>query len=230
MTIVLFLSALVRSSLGFGDAIIAMPVLVFITDIYTATAVVALSATSVAIAILWGNWRLVKLESVKRFFVAGTIGIVCGLWILNSLPKGLIESILGIVLIIYGLYNLLRPHLFTIKCVYWDYCFGFIAGVLGGACNAKGPPIIIYGTMRQWLPGDFRTALQGYSFPLGVLVLVAHGFGGLWTSSVLQLYIVALPAILLAIWLGARLNRRFSPHRFRRFVYIALIVFGIPLL
>jgi uncharacterized membrane protein YfcA len=197
VSLVLFLSALARSSLGFGDALIAMPLLALVTDIYTATAVVALSATSTAIIILWGNWHLLRLQSAKRFFIAGTIGIACGLWILKNVPQGLLKTMLGIILIAYGLYNLLRPQLFTIESDNWEYCFGFIAGILGGACNAKGPPIVIFGMMRRWPPREFRIALQAYSFPLGVFVLLAHGYGGLWTVPVLELYIVALPVIVL---------------------------------
>ena len=42
--------------------------------------------------------------------------------------------------------------------------FGFFAGILGGAYNTNGPPVVIYGSLRKWSPATFRATLQGYFF------------------------------------------------------------------
>jgi uncharacterized membrane protein YfcA len=112
----------------------------------------------------------------------------------------------------------------------WAYGFGFIAGVLGGAYNTNGPPVVVYGTLRRWLPTRFRATLQGYFVPTGGLIALSHGLGGLWSREVLQLYALAFPIVLIAIFLGGKLNRHIPAGRFEKFLYGALMVLGLLLI
>lgn len=228
--LILFIAALIRSTFGFGDALIAMPLLTLLIGIQTATPVVAFMSTTIATTIVWGSWRDVDLKAAWRLIVSSLLGIPFGLLLLTHAPEQLVKGILGILLILFGLYNLIQSRLLTLPQQRWAYLFGFIAGVLGGAYNTNGPPVVIYGTLRQWLPGRFRATLQGYFLPTGALILVGHGLGGLWTSQVVQLSGLALPLILLAIFGGGKLNRRISPGRFDRFIYMALVILGGMLL
>lgn len=52
--LILFLSTLVRSTFGFGDALVAMPLLALFIAIKTATPVVAIIAPTIAISLLIG--------------------------------------------------------------------------------------------------------------------------------------------------------------------------------
>ena len=105
-----------------------------------------------------------------------------------------------------------------------------MAGVLGGAYNTNGPPVVIYGALRRWPPERFRATLQGYFLPTGLLILTTHGLAGLWTPQILQLYGLSLPLILTAIFLGGKLNQRISPGGFERLIYLSLLGLGFLLL
>ncbi len=59
------------------------------------------------------------------------------------------------------------------------------------------------------------------------MILVGHGVAGLWTPQVLQLYAFSLPAIMLAVFAGERLNRRLPREAFGRVVYAFLVVMGV---
>jgi uncharacterized membrane protein YfcA len=134
------------------------------------------------------------------------------------------------LLIGYGLYNLIHPKLPVLTSRIWAYGFGFVAGILGGAYNTNGPPVIIYGTLRRWSPERFRATLQGYFFPNGLVIMLRHILGRLWTRQVFQLFGPALPLVLAAIFLGAPLNRRIPARRSDRLIYVILIVLGLILL
>lgn len=227
---ILFISTLTRSTFGFGDALIAMPLLTLVTGIQTATPLVALISTTIALTIVGGNWHKIDLKAAWRLIIASLIGIPIGLLVLKTAPEGIVKGILGILLILFGLYNLTRPVLFSLHQPKWAYGFGFIAGILGGAYNTNGPPVVMYGTLRHWPPTHFRATLQGYFVPTGGLILIGHSLGGLWTPQVFQLYALALPIIFLAIFLGGKLNQRFSTGRFERLLYVALIILGVMIL
>ena len=227
---VLFFSTLIRSAFGFGDALIAMPILALFLDMRIATPVVAFGSSLIAGCLLIGHWRSVQIRSAWRLIVSTIVGIPLGLWLLKGTYESVLKLILGAVILLFGAYRLIRPNLFHLKSERNAFGFGFIAGILGGAYNTNGPPVIIYGLLRKWPPETFRATLQGYFFPTGLLVLAGHGSAGLWTRDVVSIWLAALPMMLLAIWLGERLHRTIPHGKFDSAVYILLVLVGAVLL
>jgi uncharacterized membrane protein YfcA len=165
-----------------------------------------------------------------RLILASLAGIPVGLLLLTQAPENMVKGILGVCLILFGLYSLIRPALPSLYQSGWAYGFGFIAGVLGGAYNTNGPPIVTYGTLRRWPPDRFRATLQGYFIPTGGLIALSHGLAGLWTKEVLVYYLLAFPFVLAAIFLGGKLNGYIPADRFERLLNLALIGLGIMLI
>lgn len=227
---VLFLSTFVRSAFGFGDALLAMPLLVLFVDLKTATPLVALVASTIAVVILIRQWRSVRIGSAWRLVLSSLVGIPLGLLFLNNLNEGLMKLFLAVLIIAFAVLNLARPKLLEIRDEKYAYIFGFAAGILGGAYNTNGPPVVFYGLLRGWSPASFRATLQGYFLPTGLLILSGHCISGLWTRQVLWHYLYALPVVLPAIWVGARLNRSIPEGKFDRVIHILLILIGCILL
>jgi uncharacterized membrane protein YfcA len=226
---ILFISALTRSALGFGDALIAMPLLVVTISVQAATPLVALMGFTIAITILSRNWRDVDIKAAWRLIVSSLVGIPIGILLLKDAPEHIVKAILGVVLILFGLYNLITPRLPTLQRQGFAYIFGFVSGILGGAYNTNGPPIVVYSALRRWPPERFRATLQGYFFPSGILLLLGHGLTGLLTQEVLRFYGYSLPFILLAIFLGSKFNKAIPSGRFERFIYTFLVLIGVYL-
>lgn len=226
---IIFIAALTRSTFGFGDALIAMPLLTMVIGTQTATPLVAFGSLTIVLPILVANWRKVDMRASWRLIVASLLGIPVGLLLLKHMPEHGVKAVLGIVLVAFGLYNLTRPQLPLLQWTPLAFVFGFIAGVLGGAYNTNGPPVIIYGTLCRWPPERFRATLQSYFFPTGFLITLGHGLAGLWTLEVLQWYGYAFPVIVVAMVLGSKLNRIIPPGRFEHLIYAFLVVIGIVL-
>jgi uncharacterized membrane protein YfcA len=226
---VIFLGAFTRATLGFGDALVAMPLLAMFADMKIATPVVAFEAVVIATLMLIESWRKVDFRAAWRLILASIAGIPFGLMMLKSAPEGIVKSILGIVLILFGIYNLLKPDLPALKSKPFAYLAGFLAGILGGAYNTNGPPVIIYGTLSKWSPTRFRATLQCYFVPTAIFILIGNGVAGLWTPDVLKLFAYSFPVILLATFLGTKLSYKIPAGVFDRYVYAALIVMGLLL-
>lgn len=227
---ILFVSTLTRSTLGFGDALIAMPLLVVTISVQAATPLVALTGFTIAITILSRNWRDVDIKAAWRLIVSSLVGIPVGILLLKDAPEHIVKAILGVVLILFGLYNLITPRLPTLQRQGFAYIFGFVSGILGGAYNTNGPPIVVYSALRRWPPERFRATLQGYFFPSGILLLLGHGLTGSLTQEVLRFYGYSLPFILLAILLGGKFNQVIPRGRFERFIHAFLVLIGVYLL
>lgn len=228
--VILFFSTFIRSALGFGDALIAMPLLALVIGIQTATPLVAMGASTIAFTILLKSWRKVEIKAAWRLVLATWIGIPLGIFFLKSAPEILVKSLLGILLIGFGAYNLFIPDLPKLLNEKWAFVTGLIAGILGGAYNTNGPPVVIYGILRRWDPEKFRATLQGYFLPTGLAILITHGLAGMWTTQVVRLYGYSIPIIIGAVLLGEKVNLLIPQGKFDKIIYGFLVVIGVFLI
>ena len=233
--VILFVSTFIHSTLGFGQALIAMPLLAMVIELKTATPLVAFVLMTIAAIILLRNWRVADLNAVWRLVLSSCFGIPVGLFLLKGVPEGLMKVFLGTVVILFSFYNLVNRHLTIIDLRRVSggsglaYLFGFVAGVLGAAYNTSGVVITIYATLRDWSPERFRSTLQSYFVFTGLLILASHGLAGLWTPDVLRLYVPSLPLILAGIFLGGKLSRLIPQGQFDGYVNAGLLVLGLLL-
>ncbi|OLP17053.1 hypothetical protein BST81_16960 [Leptolyngbya sp. 'hensonii'] len=224
---ILFLSTLVRSAVGFGDALVAMPLLVLVTELRIATPLVALMGVTTALTVLLQQWSTLSFRGMWRLIGATLIGIPFGLVLIHIAPERLAKLILGILLMLYGLYGVGGFSLPQLRDEKWAGMFGFTAGILGGAYNTNGPPIIMYGTLRRWPPDYYHINLQGYFFLTNCLVVVSHGLTGLWTEPVIGLYLASLPAIGVGVILGSMIHKQIPAATFEKLIYGLLATIGL---
>jgi uncharacterized membrane protein YfcA len=227
---VIFLAALTRSTFGFGDALIAMPLLSIAVGLNVATPLVGLMGVTISTIILIKHWHDVHFRSLWLLVIFTLIGIPIGILLLKDVYEDVMKLILAFVIIIFSFYKIYKPVLFTLASDRLACIFGLLAGILGGAYNTNGPPVVVYGTLRRWNPEKFRATLQGYFFPTGSMIALGHCFGGFWTKPVLLNYLISLPVILIAMLLGGRLNRKIPKDKFDNCIYICLVILGIVLL
>ena len=227
---IIFVATIVRSTFGFGGALVAMPLLAMVVDMRIATPLVALIVNTNSIAILFSSWRDVRVGSAWRLVVSSLLGIPIGLLFLTEAYEDVVKACLAVVIVVFALYNLFKPQLSKVIDQRMAYIFGFFAGILGGAYNANGPLVVAYGTLRRWPADSFRATLQGYFFPIGFLIVLSHGLAGLWTAEVFRFYFLSLPFVLLALLLGGRFNRTIPTGRFEQYVNVLLIIIGTMLL
>jgi hypothetical protein len=228
---IVFAAALLRSALGFGDAVVAMPLLTMAVGLKTASPIVAFMGPTISLLILARNWRQVEFRSAGRLVAATLVGIPVGIYGLARLPEKPLKVLLGLVILGYGVFGLVRPAARIEREKPWlAWAVGWTAGVLGGAYNTNGPPVVAYEMLKGWPPERFRATLQGYFLPTGAAILAGHGLAGLWTGEVLRGYLYSLPAIVLGVALGGWLHRRLPLALFAKFVYVTLAAMGALLL
>lgn len=227
---VLFLATLIRSAFGFGEALIAVPLLALIIPIGVAAPVAVVVSVTVAGVILLQDWRDVHPGGAWRLTVSTFFGIPIGLLLLTRVSEPVVKVVLGAVIIAFAIYRLVGPRGAELKDDRLAWVFGFGAGVLGGAYGMNGPPLVAYGALRRWSPQQFRATLQGYFFPASLVGLAGYGMAGLWSPAVTRYCLASLPVVLVATALGRVLNRRIDPGRFLLYVHAGLIVVGLILL
>jgi hypothetical protein len=172
----------------------------------------------------------VERRVVLPLAVAAALGVPFGVWALGNLDEDIVKSVLGVLLISYALYSLWRPSGAPLRSELWAYPAGFLAGVLGGAFNTPGPPVIVYGNLRQWPRNLFRSTLQALFLFSSSLVIVSHVAVGNLTFATIPTYLLLIPALLLGVWGGSAIDRRISNERFRGLVLALIFATGVLML
>jgi uncharacterized membrane protein YfcA len=226
---ILFFATFVRSTLGFGEALVAVPLLALLIPVKVAAPIAALVSVTVAAIVVVQDWRHVQMRSAAWLIIATMFGIPVGLLLLTRVPEPIVKGVLAIVIITFSLHAI-RSRGRRLMTDRFAWVFGFAAGVLGGAYGMNGPPLAVYGSMRGWSPGEFRATLQGYFLPSSAVGMAGYWMLGLWTSEVSHSYLVSLPAVVVAIVFGRMANQRMSSRRFTAAVHVALIGIGAVLL
>ncbi len=230
VTLIIFFAIFVQSTAGFGMALVSMPLLVGAIGVGTATPMVALIGITAEIFLLRRYWQSLSFTAVKRLSIASVIGIPLGVYVLRTVDGRVVTTILGVIVTAYALYALFAPRLPRLRQPGWAYGFGFMGGVLSGAYNTSGPPVIIYGTCQRWDPATFKGNLQAYFSINSLFTLTAHLVSGNFTAVVWQNYLWALPGIALGLILGKLVDGRLPPDKFRQGVLVLLILLGIRLI
>lgn len=240
--IALALAGFVHSATGFGSALVGMPLLAMALGTPVAAPLLALSSQVVNVAVLWQYWRALHFREAARLIAISLLGIPAGLALLRYGNEALITAMLGVVLIAYAIYAVFwESRLNTapeerayendsLRMRWGGAAAALIAGVLGGAYNANGPPLIIYGAIRRWPKERFKSMLQSFFLVNGLFIVVGHAMAGLITSSVLWHCVYSMPALLIGMWLGFVVDRRLDARRFRSVVIAMIFILGIALI
>ena len=228
----MFIATLIRSAFGFGEALVAVPLLAFIIPLSVAAPLAVLVSITIAAIVVAQDWKKIHLRSATWLVFSTVLGIPVGLLLLTSTHQRIVKATLGMLIIMFSAYSLVgrAPLELRRDSRGWLLVCGFCAGVLGGAYGMNGPPLVIYGAMRRWSAQHFRATLQGYFLPASIIGMVGYWLAGLWTPAVTHYYLISLPLIFLAVFLGRMLNHRMPGESFLKYIYIGLAGIGALLL
>lgn len=198
---VLFLATFIRSAFGFGEALVAVPLLSLAMPVEVAAPVAVLVSITVAAIIVAQDWRHVHPRSAGRLILSTIVGTPLGLLLLIAAPEQIVKAILGSIIAGFSVYSLLEQKPIALQDDKLAWIFGFGAGILGGAYGMNGPPLVVYGALRGWSPQHFRATLQGYFLPASMAGMVGYWLAGVWTFAVTRYYLLSLPVVTVAIFL-----------------------------
>lgn len=229
---IIFIATLVRSTFGFGESLIAVPLLILLIPIEIAVPLSVLISILIAAFVVVQDRKQIHFNSAKWLIIFAALGIPIGLVLLIYGNENLTKLVLGILIILYSVYSLTSKGSFRLETdnKFWLFLCGFFSGILGGAYGLNGPPLVIYGNMRNWTAKHFRATLQAYFLPASIIGMIGYWYQGLWVSTVTHYFLLSIPVIIPAILLGRYFNHQLKDGTFLKYIYFGLIGVGILLL
>lgn len=228
----MFAATLIRSAFGFGEALVAVPLLAFFVPLQVATPLAVLVSITIAGIVVVQDWNKIHLRSTGWLLLPTVVGIPLGLLLLTSTHQRVVKAALSAIILAFSAYSLTGRTPVELKrdSRGWLLACGFFAGVLGGAYGMNGPPLVIYGSMRRWSAQHFRATLQAYFLPASILGMAGYWLSGLWVPAVTRYYLLSLPVTVPAVLLGRAINHRLRGDVFMRYVYLGLGGIGVLLM
>jgi uncharacterized membrane protein YfcA len=180
---------------------------------------------------VWKLRRTLKVSRLVPLILGSAIGVPFGIAMLRWVSPAHLRMAIGVLLVLFSLYNLVRPKLPEIK---WagpraDAVVGFFNGVVGGSTGLAGILIVIWSNMRGWQRDEQRAAFQPTGVATFLITLVALGGVGIITLEIAKLFALGLPALAIGTWLGWKLYGKLDEASFRNSVLVLLLISGIAL-
>jgi uncharacterized membrane protein YfcA len=239
IAVVLFSAGVVSGLSGFAFSAIAASVLWLLPALQAVPLIMLLSACNQLLSlgalrktmVLYGR---AECEGALPYIAGGLAGIPVGLALLQALPASVFAGGLGLFLIVYSAFVLLKPDSLRIRLSGWKpaIAVGAAGGVIGGFSAFPGSIPVVYLGLRGANKAEVRGIIQPYIL---ALQLISLGILALTRSAIFDaqfwfLWALTLPAVLSGSLAGIALYRRMSEVNFRRAALILLIVSGISLL
>mmetsp|Transcript_2734 Transcript_2734/g.8276 ORF Transcript_2734/g.8276 Transcript_2734/m.8276 type:complete len:307 (+) Transcript_2734:944-1864(+) len=235
------LTSLFASVFGFGDALLAMPLLgiLFHMDVPTAAPLVSVVST----AMIVGNLALDNAQEddapkVGRWpetacLLAGAaLGVPLGVQALVAVDPDVIRGVVGLCLVAFGAAKLAKKgssekNAGDVDLLRVVVPVGFVAGFLGGAVAEPGPPAVVLSRLARWDAVTTRAMLFRFFLPVQALAIFDFSQNGLVTPGVLHQATATIPAVAVAVALGTVLNRRIQPSLFEDVVSGLVFALGL---
>jgi uncharacterized membrane protein YfcA len=230
--IIIFIATLIRSTFGFGESLVAVPLLLLFIPIEIAVPLSVLISITIAAIVVVQDHKQIHFKSAKWLILFAILGIPLGLLILVYGNEKMVKSGLALLIILYSIYSLLGKQSITLKSdnMGWLFICGFFSGIFGGAYGVNGPPLVVYGNMRNWSAKHFRATLQAYFLPASTIGMFCYWYQGLWSSAITHYFLITIPVVIPTIFLGRFLNHQLKDGAFFKYIYVGLIAVGLVLL
>jgi uncharacterized membrane protein YfcA len=216
---------------GFAAGLVVSGVwLHVITPLQTAVLIAAYGVVNQAYGI-WKVRHALRWRRILPFVTGGAIGVPLGVYLLTYIDPAHLRVSVGVLLILYGSYNLARPTLAPITSnPPTDAAVGLLNGLLGGLTGLGG----VISTIWVQLGGGAKDAQRAVFQPvlfmtMAMTTLTFAASGYLFHVEIIKLFFVGLPALLLGLWLGVTVYGKLDDAAFRKAILILLLISGLSL-
>ena len=224
-------AAFVTGLSGFAFGMVAAAVWVYILPPPQASALIAAYALLVQGYAVWKLRHLLNLHRLMPFIVGSALGIPVGIATLRWASPIHFRIGVGLLLMLFSLYNLARPKLPEMKGVGRgaDVAVGFLNGVIGGSTGLAGIVTVIWTSMRGWSRDEQRAVFQPTGVASFLMIILAFGGIGIIALDTVRLFLIGLPILAIGTWLGWALYGKLDEAAFRRIVLVLLLISGATL-
>jgi uncharacterized membrane protein YfcA len=222
-----FFGALIFGLTGFGSSLVTIPLATHLVSLPFALALFALADLVSALRVGLENPKNAVRAEWTRLVPMIFVGTALGVTLLVNLPRAVAMLLLGLFVLSFALYTLLRHPSARTVSPHWAWVAGLAGGITSTLFGAGGPPYAIYLSQRGLTKEQFRATLGFATMTSISLRVLAFLLTGLLLDA--QVWIAAaavVPAAFLGIAVARKLFLRTSRETLMRIVMLMLLASG----
>ena len=228
-----FLASFVKGITGLGFSTTCLAIIALFVGVKTALPLIIVPSlvSNIIVMIDAGNFRLV----IKRFwpmYISTIPGVILGLIVLAVVQPVILSAILGVVLIIYSIFALIRPNFKLATQLERPLAplTGFTTGVINGTSGSQVMPVLPYLMSLHLSKNQFVQAIN-LSFSICTFMMILGlTHLKLITLETMLISIVGVIPMLIGLKIGSLVRSMLSQEFFRILVLCFLIISGILLI
>ncbi len=228
--LILFAANVLGAVGGFGAGMISIP---FLIQLFDAKQVIMASTVTCILNLLiaWKNWKWIQWKKLWTIVAWMCLGLPIGVWWLKSLSVPVLKQILGIFMVVLGIYGLIK-----LRFSYFEkrklpkpvlYLGLFLGGIVQGAISSGGSLVLLYAQQELPEKKGFRATQALLWSVISVIAVFQYWYAGTLTREVFTMAAIGAPAVLLGIFAGGLLCRRLSQRSFQYLINVLILVAGI---
>jgi uncharacterized protein len=180
---------------------------------------------------IWRIRRAINWWTIAPYIIGGAIGIPAGIALVTTVDPSTIRFAIGVLLLAYSLYSLIRPAFKPPKPSFpADLGVGVINGLIGGLTGLGGVAVTVWCQLRGGKKDELRAVFQPVLFAIFVMTTISFAIVGTFTIETLKLYAFALPVLVAGIWSGFGLYGKLDDAAFRKVILVLLLASGVALI
>lgn len=227
--ILFFFAYTIQAITGFAGNLFAMPVGTSLLGLHDTIAILNVMGVIACGGLALLNLKHVNWREFGKIIVVMIGFMFVGIWLDTIIPLPALLRIYGVIVIAVGVKNLFWPS--EKEMPEWAlWIIIVLAGLIQGMFVSGGAFLVIYAVQKIKDKQQFRITLSLVWGVLNFIYAVVAFQAGYFTEDVIQVTLWAIPLALGSMVLGSIIQKRISPEKFLKFVYVLLIAIGIILL
>jgi uncharacterized membrane protein YfcA len=228
---ILLTAYVIRGITGFGSGLISVPLLALFLPLQFVVPLILLLDFTASLVIGGLHFKRVQWNEIGVLIPFGIVGVILGTTLLVKLPTEPMLLALAAFVFAFAVRSILNLHGDRPASRLWAVPASLTGGTVGALFGTGGPPYVIYLTHRIRDKSDLRATFSALFFFEGITRIASFLVAGLLlTAKVWVAYLIALPLVLGALYLGGRVHVGLSQVQMTRLVGGLLLVSSLSLL
>ena len=209
IAVVFSLAAFMHGLCGFGFSLISVGILSLMIGPKQAVPLTVVASTANCVYLMIALRKKIMFKKAMELVLLGLIFVPVGVLYLTHFNKSLILRTMGLVILVVAIISLLKldhAKLFAAKPFKW--VASSLAGILGGAFNMSGPPLVLYAYNCGWPIRNAMANLQLIFTVLAPIEIIMFIATGLLTVSNALVGAFCVPLVILFSIAGSYLSGR----------------------
>ena len=213
---------------GFGFGIFIMTALPHLMPSYgEATALSGMLALVCTLATSFAMLKYVKWNKLLPILATFLVVSFFSVRMVASVDDKTLKHVLGFILICVSIYFFFAGDKVRMKpTVPLQVGMGTLSGLMGGFFAMQGPPAVVYFLSCTERKEEYMGLVCTYFVIGNAMMTVFRAGSGFVTGTVFKAWLLAVPAVLLGLFLGGKTYERMPIAAVRKCVYAFMAVAG----